>query len=416
MRIRSVSIFTISLVLSMIPVTSARAQTEPVRVDDLKPGSSSDQAIHREAQTDTRHLGFWTQLTDAQGKSQIRTTSNWNDGCIQCHGVGRNKDGQDLATYTWNVGWGDSWGHPTGKAAGLSLAPVDDSLRAHLTLPKNQGLVVTALDPHSFAHQAGIVLNDVLLKLGDTPLAKPEDLESHLKSVGEKPVTLHLLRAGKATAIQVQPQIQVTLRPIPPKPPEHKYWIGVSVTQLEPALRAQLQLPKGQGLIVNEVVKDSPASRTDIKVNDIVLELDGKPLSDSAKLVEVVQSHAGKPILLHIIREGKLHLSADVTPEPRKASDTTQLSEQLYNALVVTRPGAVLTERIVPIQPQVYAYTFGVNDATLSAVPPMNTQPAAKPTSDASADVSKRLDALDADIKQLRQAIEELSKATKEKK
>jgi membrane-associated protease RseP (regulator of RpoE activity) len=389
MRIRSVSIFTISLVMSMIPVTSAQAQTEPIRP---------------------------TPLTDAQGKSQIRVTSTWNDGCIQCHGVGQNKDGQDLAKHARNFGWSDRWSHPAGRDAGLSLAPVDDALRAHLTLPKNQGLVVTALDPHSFAHQAGIVLNDVLLKLGDTPLAKPEDLETHLKSVGEKPVTLHLLRARKATAIQVQPQIQVTLRPIPPKPPENKYWIGVSVTQLEPALRAQLQLPKGQGLIVNDVVKDSPASRSNIKVNDILLNLDGQPLSDSANVIEVVQSHAEKPIRFRIIRDGGLHLSAEVTPERRKATEATQPSEQLYNAWFVNHPGAVLTERIVPTQPQVYAYTFAVNDATLSALPPTNTQPSAKQTTDAGADVSKRLDALDADIKQLRQAIEELSKATKEKK
>ena len=39
-------------------------------------------------------------------------------------------------------------------------------MRAHLKLPKDQGLVVTGLNPNSSAYQAGIQLNDVLLTVG----------------------------------------------------------------------------------------------------------------------------------------------------------------------------------------------------------------------------------------------------------
>jgi membrane-associated protease RseP (regulator of RpoE activity) len=303
------------------------------------------------------------------------------------------------------------------RTSGLTLTPADDALRAHLKLPSGQGLVVAGLNPHSSAGQSGIQLNDVLLTLGETPLSKPEDLEKQLKSVGEKPVTLQLLRAGKTTKIQIQPLIQVTFRSVPPKPPEMPFWIGLSVSAVDPTLRAQLQLPDRQGLIVNEVIKDSPASKAEIKVNDILFEIDGKPMTDSAKLVDAVQSHAEKPMVLHFIREGKKHWSVEVTPERRKAAELDAAAQHLYQALVVTHPGAVVNDETddSKLATKSEFLFYDRSNDTISMTPNIQTDHPSRPA-DAAAGVSKRLDALDADIKQLRQAIEELSKATKEKK
>ena len=175
-------------------------------------------------------------------------------------------------------------------------------------------------------------------------------------------------------------------------------------------MRSQLQLPDGQGLIVNDVVKESPASKTDLKVNDILLEVDGKPLPDSAKLADVVRSHGEKPIQFHVIREGKVHLSVELTPERRKKTEVSFVPNQSINAVFdfqVAGPGGLLlrSEKAPFMVNPVRDLAFPIGD------PVNQKQPA-----NASADVSKRLDALDAQLKQLVQAIEELSKATREKK
>ena len=91
--------------------------------------------------------------------------------------------------------------------------------------------------------------------------------------------------------------------PVQPEPPA--FWIGVSVSPLEPALRAQLKLPQNQGLLAIDVVKDSPAAQADVKVHDILLSLDGKLLDSQEKLVELVQSNGEKSVPLELIREGK---------------------------------------------------------------------------------------------------------------
>jgi membrane-associated protease RseP (regulator of RpoE activity) len=325
------------------------------------------------------------------------------------------RDGSWIVEYLGQQHLG-AWSRES-RTLGLTLAPADDALKIHLKLPKDQGLVVTGLNPNSSAHQAGIQLNDVLLKLGDTPLSKPEDIEKQVKSAGEKPAALLLLRLGKQITIQVLPELHVSFRPAPAKAPENPYWIGVSVTQLEPALRAQLQLPAAQGLIIDEVVKDSPASKTDIKVNDIILQVDGKPFSDSAKLSDIVRAHAEKPIEFQILREGKVRLSVEVTPERRKELASAILYDNVVGAVYgITQPGVVMNGQrdVVPLDGLgMFYYSDLTNDTMPVGSQQKPSEP--KPSSNTNPELSKRLDSLDAQLKQLREIIDELSKSTKEK-
>jgi S1-C subfamily serine protease len=406
MKLRSVSVLTISL--SLFQAASAFAQAQNSQNKPLDPGSPpGGQQIQNQINSGDVSWMF-TGSADQNGNGV---------GWFEHPGNGfqwQTAHHANLWSQTYPyLGAGST---DDMHSSGFTLAAADDALRAHLKLPSDQGLVVTGLNPHSAAGQSGIQVNDVLLTLGETPLRKPEDLAKTLKSLAEKPVTLQLLRVGKETKIEIQPQFQVTFRSVPRKPPEKPYWIGISVSPVDPTLRAQLQLPDRQGLIVNEVVKDSPASRVEIKVNDILFELDGKPMNDSLKLVDVVQSHAEKPMVLHFIREGKKHWSVEVTPERRKGAEgNVSSAQQMYNALIFTRPGAVVTETTDPKSPNASKFWYyNRSNDTITMTP--NNQADPKQPADAAAGVSKRLDALDADIKQLRQAIEELSKATKEKK
>jgi membrane-associated protease RseP (regulator of RpoE activity) len=309
-------------------------------------------------------------------------------------------------------GGGQPWLGGLNQGPEISLIPADDALREHLKIPKGQGLVVTALLANSPAAHAGIRQNDVILKLGDTPLAKPDDLAESLKKVGEKPVSLSLVRNGTALVLQVQPVIRVTLGPARPKAADHEYWIGVSVSAIEPALRSQLQIPASTGVMVDSVVKDSPAEKAGVKDHDILLELDGKPLpGDPHKLAEAVQAHGQKPISLTLIRAGgNKNQNVTVTPEQRKPTAVSE-RDNLAKAYYFVRPGAVLTD------PNFSQEIYGDWYRNLANRPNGPNQPVPydprfqRPAPDASAAMSKRLDALDAEIKQLRKAVEALGNA-----
>ncbi|MGO9462630.1 MAG: PDZ domain-containing protein [Isosphaeraceae bacterium] len=310
---------------------------------------------------------------------------------------------------TPNAGALDLLAHHQNPYWGMSLVPVDDALRSHLKLAKDEGLLVTAIDPSSPAAQAGLHQNDVLLKLGDSPLSTPVHLEAALKAAADKPVVLHLYRDGRAREIQVQPRIEVSFGPAAVQPSVPQFWIGVSVADVEPALRAQLRLPADKGLLVNQVFKDSPADKAGLKVNDILLSIGGKPLADQKKLIELVQATGERTINVEVLHEGKPRGDLQITPERRKLTQVSELTEvndwtkqfQTYRWNVV-RPGVVV---------QTNPYQLQLQD--LSALNFTQDRSKDNQSKDPTAALSKRLDDLDAEIKKLRKALEQIGGAPK---
>ncbi len=119
-----------------------------------------------------------------------------NLNCIGCHSLSNShsenvKVRSDQLYQSLVSGGGLSWFQLANPYMGMSLTPADDALRAHLQLPKDQGLIVTSLDIHSPAAQAGIQQNDILLDLENASLGKPEDLEKCLKAAGDKRRSAH---------------------------------------------------------------------------------------------------------------------------------------------------------------------------------------------------------------------------------
>jgi membrane-associated protease RseP (regulator of RpoE activity) len=292
------------------------------------------------------------------------------------------------------------------QGSGLSLTPVDDAARVQLKLPKGQGLIATSVSPGGPAAHAGVCQNDILLTLGDAVLGKPEDLEEHLKAAGDKPLGLVLLHHGEKKTLQVQPQINVTLGPVQPAPPE--FWIGVSVSPVEPALRAHLKIPADQGLIAIDVIAESPAAKSGLKVHDILLTMAGQPLRDQASLVDLVQKNGEKNVAVEIVRDGSRQ-TFQVTPQRRKNPHVTPARVHLWDFNVV-RPGAVLQGKDSPVlfytKPE-DTLLLGNYYADLAKTNPNSTK--ANPIPD-------RLDAMAAEIKELRKVVEELGKALKDRK
>jgi C-terminal processing protease CtpA/Prc len=83
--------------------------------------------------------------------------------------------------------------------------------------------------------------------------------------------------------------------------------LGVRVDRPSAALADQLDLPRGQGLVVLDVLPDSPAAKAGLRPHDILLQFAGKAVSsDHAEFSEMVrQAKSDTPIDLVVKRKGK---------------------------------------------------------------------------------------------------------------
>lgn len=83
--------------------------------------------------------------------------------------------------------------------------------------------------------------------------------------------------------------------------------LGIRCGKVSPALADQLELAEGLGLLIEEVRPSSAAAKSGFKVNDVLIELDGKPVpSDSKKFDKAVKDvKADAPTGAVLLRKGK---------------------------------------------------------------------------------------------------------------
>ena len=115
----------------------------------------------------------------------------------------------------------------------------------------------------------------------------------------------------------VEPPAIEQLQPNIPQPVKlSEYWLGIGFRPLGEALRTQLALPEGEGMLVEQVMPGAPAARAEVKRHDVVLKANGEPLTGVQQLIDVVDAAKDGEILLEIVRGGK-PLTIAVKPEKR---------------------------------------------------------------------------------------------------
>ena len=97
-------------------------------------------------------------------------------------------------------------------------------------------------------------------------------------------------------------------------------YLGVELVNLNEPLRAHFGVPEGSGVLVSNVVDDSPAARAGVQVGDIITRFDGDDVTSSRRLTTMVRkAEAGDPADLEIWRDGKVETASttlDERPRP----------------------------------------------------------------------------------------------------
>ena len=89
--------------------------------------------------------------------------------------------------------------------------------------------------------------------------------------------------------------------------------IGVTLANMTPEIAEGFGLGNQQGVIIQNVFKGSPAERAGLQRNDVIVDLDGTPVTDRDKFrLKIADTPSGTRIRLGVLRDGK-HVSTEVT-------------------------------------------------------------------------------------------------------
>jgi len=202
-----------------------------------------------------------------------------------------------------------SKGKVTRGLLGVRVGPVDQDIMQAFHLPSLDGAFVQMVDPDQPAAKAGVEHGDTIIKADDVVVKETRDLISYVSSKppGSK-VKLTVLRDGKERTFTVT----LAEREAPESDDNEgagtkgtaRGKLGISVTELSPDIREQLNIPNGvTGIVIEDVGPTSPAADEGLSKGDVITEINGVAVKTVAQFrTEVEKVKKGDYVRLYVRR------------------------------------------------------------------------------------------------------------------
>ncbi|AOK30495.1 peptidase [Burkholderia singularis] len=191
-------------------------------------------------------------------------------------------------------------GHVSRGRLGVAVQGLDQTLASSFGLPKPDGALVSAVDPKGPAAKAGLQPGDVILAVNGVPVQDSTTLPSQIASM--KPGTQAQLQIwrdkSKKTVSVTLASLGENQTTVSSDASVEQGRLGVSVRPLTPRERNGTSLT--HGLVVQQ--STGPAAGAGIQPGDVILAVNGTPVTSAEQLRDVVK-RAGNNLALLIQRD-----------------------------------------------------------------------------------------------------------------
>jgi serine protease Do len=191
----------------------------------------------------------------------------------------------------------------------------DDPTIRDLFKGADKGVVVRTIEADAPASKSDLRPFDVITHVDGTPIDSDSQLQHEIlkKKIGQS-VQLSVWRKGQTIKVPIKTgelpneiaQASNAL-PIQPAPPtqESVGKFGLQVQELTKDVAERLRLPVQQGVVVTDVEDNSIAAAQDIQREDVITEVDGKPVTNVKSFREALsKADPKRGVLLYIDRKG----------------------------------------------------------------------------------------------------------------
>jgi len=172
------------------------------------------------------------------------------------------------------------------------------------------GVVIREIAAESPAGTAGLRVGDRVMKVDDQEV---RNIEGFLQTIGQHKagdkINIQVSRGGADQSIAVtlgnrpnfaqrqsnyQPGAGMGQRPA---------FLGVQTQPVTPEVKSRMQINADRGVVVTEVVPNSPAATAGLKVNDVITAVNDKQIQDPGQLRETIQqTGVGKEVTVQVMR------------------------------------------------------------------------------------------------------------------
>jgi len=177
-----------------------------------------------------------------------------------------------------------------------------------------KGVVVRTIEADAPAYKSELRPFDVVTEVDGTSVASDTELQHQIlkKKIGQK-VNLTVWRKGQTIKVPITTGelpneiARASNQPAPQTAPreEESGKFGLQVQELTKEMAQRMKLGVDKGVIVTDVADNSIASQQGIEREDVITEVDGKPVTDAKSFREALTTADPKRgVLLYLDRKG----------------------------------------------------------------------------------------------------------------
>ncbi len=201
---------------------------------------------------------------------------------------------------------------------GVSIQEVTEDLAKEFGAAEAKGALVGDVVPDSPAAKVKLERGDIITRFEGTTVKDPTHLRTLVSETAPgTTVTLTILREKREREIKVTlgelpKDVAAALRPPPESARGDHALAGVTVEPLPPDRPGRFR--REPGVLVSEVDPDSPADRAGLQVEDIIREINRKPVRTVADFERLTRQLAPRDRVLLLITRGGATIFMTVSP------------------------------------------------------------------------------------------------------
>ncbi|RMH51588.1 MAG: DegQ family serine endoprotease [Zetaproteobacteria bacterium] len=172
-------------------------------------------------------------------------------------------------------------GHVERARLGVVIADIDKETQKALGLPNREGALVPQVEAGSAADRAGLRAGDVIVALDGKPVKHAHDLPIRIARhhPGDR-VIVRIIRDGRLLDLPVELEEMPEDQTTPGGAAGGRHPVGVAVSTLDRDTRERLHARVDHGVVVERVLRGSPAARAGLERGDVIYRINGTPIDD----------------------------------------------------------------------------------------------------------------------------------------
>jgi len=187
---------------------------------------------------------------------------------------------------------------------GVAIQKVTPELAHSLGADEAKGALVADVTAGSPAEKGGMQRGDLIVAYDGKKVEDSSSLPALVAatSIG-KTVPVEIVRNGRNRTLEVTVSRLAEQEAAAEEPATQKSKWGLALRNPRPEEREQLGLKKGEGVVVENVLPDSPAAEAGVQEGDVILQANQTTVGSVAELKKAVEKVAAdKPLLLLLRR------------------------------------------------------------------------------------------------------------------